>query len=73
MDERKAIIESTPEAREAFGECWGANPIELDKDDLVALVRGKTIATTINMREYTVFIRLSTNCQLEDLLIDNEN
>ena len=54
----KAIIESTEEARDAFGECWGAFNLALNSDDIRALQDGKTVAVKINWREYSMFITL---------------
>lgn len=52
----QTVIESTKEAREEHGLCWGDFGIDLSESDIEALNAGKTIAVQINQGEYSIFI-----------------
>ncbi len=54
--ERVEIIENTEKAENKFGRCYGSFKIELTDKEIEALKEGKELATTINTKEYTIFI-----------------
>lgn len=54
--EKVEIIENTEKAENEFGRCYGSFKIELTNEEIEALKEGKELATTINAKEYTIFI-----------------
>lgn len=54
--EKVEIIENTEKAENEFGRCYGSFKIELTDEEIEALKEGKELATTINAKEYTIFI-----------------
>ena len=55
MEELK-IIENIEQAENEYGKCYGSFNIELTDKEIEALKEGKKLATTINAKEYTIFI-----------------
>lgn len=54
--EKVEIIENTKQAENEYGKCYGSFNIELTDKEIEALNEGKKLATTINAKEYTIFI-----------------
>lgn len=60
-DDRKEIIDNTPEARQEFGYNYGGFHIKLSDTELQALADGYCIAADVNGAEYSVFIYQGEN------------
>ena len=53
------IIDDNEKSRDEFGNCYGSETYEISSEDLVALLDGKMLATTINFGDDFIFIRLN--------------
>ena len=57
-DDRIELIDDTAEARDQFGENYGAFEFKLTRDQVEGLLAGKVVAFDINEREYAGFMSL---------------
>lgn len=52
------VINDDMISMENFGYNYGAEVYGISKDDIQSLLNGKMLATNINAKEYSIFIRL---------------
>lgn len=64
-DDRIELIENTPEARAQFSENYGAFEFPLTREQIEGLLEGKVVAFDINGREYTGFLSLKKEANIE--------
>lgn len=57
-DDRIELIEDTTDAREKFGENYGAYEFRLTREQVEGLLEGKVVAFDISEREYAGFVSL---------------